>query len=257
MNATAIWVIATNTFRQTVRQRLFYNVAVFGVGMVLLSMVVGALTFGYPDRVVRSIGLSGVSLALNAIALLISAGLVHQEIDRKTLFVVLARPVRRWQYVLGRYLGLVFALAATLAGLSAVFFLALTLAAGEPLSTDFMALGVGLIEAAIIGAIGVVLSCFSTPMLSAGIGIGVWIAGATTDDFMRLAEKAGDPAAKAVATAAYYVLPALSRFNFRDEAIYQTPIALADVSASALYGVCYAMALVVAAGMILSRREMN
>ena len=87
-----IIAVAQNTFRQTLRERLFLNIIIFGVFMILLAMVLANITFGYPDRVVRSIGLSGISIAANLVALLVGVSLIHQEIDRKTLFVVLTRP---------------------------------------------------------------------------------------------------------------------------------------------------------------------
>ena len=251
----AIYLIAANTFRQTVRQRLFYNIAIFGVGMLLLSMVLGQITFGYPDRVVRSIGLSGVNIALDLIALFISVGLIHQEIDKKTLFVVLTRPVHRWQYVLGRYLGLVLALALTLTGLSLFFFATLMLSLGSPLFGDVVALAAALPEAAILAGIGTILSAFSTPTLSAGLGLGVWLASSATDDLLRLTEKS-DQLTRAVAQGAYYLLPSLHRLNFRDFAVYQTPLGAAEVLSAMFYGVCYSAALVALASAILSRREM-
>jgi Cu-processing system permease protein len=252
----AIWVIALNAFRQTMRQRLFYNVAVFGIGMMLLSMVVGNLTFGYPDRVVRSIGLSGVSIALNLVGLLVGVGLIHQEIDKKTLFVVLTRPVRTWQYVLGRYLGLVLTLFVAAAGLSVVFLLTLVSSSGTPAAQDFLALIATIPEAAILGGLGIVLSSFSTPTLSAGIGIGMWIACSALDDFVRLAEKAQAQSTATIARVVSYILPNLSRFNFREVAIYQSAPPFNEFFFALAYGGLYALALVALASAILSRREM-
>jgi Cu-processing system permease protein len=250
-----IWVIAANTFRQTVRQRLFYNIAVFGVFMLLLSMIVAQLTFGYPDRVVRSIGLSGVSIALNLIALFIAVSLIHQEIDRKTLFVVLTRPVERWQYVVGRYFGLFLTLALALVGLTLVFFVTLALSRGSPLIGDLLALGASLAEAAILAGVGLVMSSFSTPTVGGGIGLGLWIAGTATDDLMRLTEKA-DAVTKLGAQIAYYALPCLARLNFREFATYQDPINPAHYLSALAYGAGYAAVLVALASAILSRREM-
>lgn len=252
----AIWLVAANTFRQTVRQRVFYNVAIFGVGMVLLAMVIGNITYGYPDRVVRSIGLGGVTLALDMLALLVGVTLIHQEVDRKTLFVVLVRPVRRWQYVAGRYLGLVFTLAVTQIGLSIAFFAVLLTVSGHPQLVDAAALGAALPEAAIIGGVGIALSAFSTPLLSAGLGIGFWLIAASTDDFLKLAAKAHDPAAEGMAKAFYYVFPSLARFNFRDLAIYQGLPTLAEYASAFGYGLMYAIVLCAIASAILSRREM-
>jgi ABC-type transport system involved in multi-copper enzyme maturation permease subunit len=250
----AILMIASNTFRQTVRERLFYNVLLFGVGMVIFSMIVGQLTFGYPDRVVRSIGLSGVSMALDLMGLFIGVTLVFQEIDRKTLFVLLTRPVGRWQYVSGRFLGLLAALVVITLGLSVVFAIVLSIAQGDLTRLDALALMSAFPEAAILGGVGLVLSTFTTPTIGSGIGIGIWIVAASTDDLVRLTEES--PFAHQMAKVVSYVFPSLARFNFREAAVYQLDVSLADAASVWLYGACYCLALVALASFILSRREM-
>ncbi|MBK8014334.1 MAG: ABC transporter permease [Deltaproteobacteria bacterium] len=250
-----IGLIAFNTFRQTLRQRLYYNVAIFGVGMLILSMVMGNITFGYPDRVVRSIGLSGVCISLDLIALLVGVGLIHEEIDKKTLFVVLARPVGRVRYVAGRYLGLVSALGLALFGLTGVYFLTLTAAGGSITWPDVVAVAAALPEAMLLGGIGLVLSAFSTPTLSSGIGFGLWIAAATSDDLVRLTAKA-EPSVRALTTAVYYALPSLERLNFRQAAIYGQHLGVWEVVGALSYGAVYSVFLVALASLILSRREM-
>ncbi len=249
------WLIARNTLRQTIRQRLFYNVIVFGVGMTLFAMVVANITFGYPDRTVRSIGLGGVTIALDLMALLVSVSLIHEEIDRRTIFVVLARPLRRWEYVLGRYLGLLLTLCLAWLGLVAVFLITLFVARGTPTLNDLLALFAVIPEAAIIGGVGLVLSAFSTPTLSAGIAIGIWIAGTAVDDLVRLTQKA-DELTRGIATVASYVLPALARLNFREQSIYALPIDPTDYALSLLYAAVYSAMLVAFSSAILDRREM-
>ncbi len=252
---SSILIVARNTVRQTFRQRLFLNIVIFGVGMVLLGMVVGNITFGHADRVVRSIGLSGVAVALDLMALLVSVGLIYEEIDKKTLFVVLTRPLHRWQYVVGRYLGLVFALTIALLGFIVVFVITLLWVRGTPTTQDFVALGAVLPEAAVLGGFGLVLSSFSTPTLSAGIGLGFWIASASSDDFVNLTKEA-DAMTQGLARGVYYLLPSLARFNYRELAVYQQPIQLEHVATSIAYGAGYAIFLVAIASVILSRREM-
>lgn len=251
----SIWLVATNTLRQTIRQRLFLNVAVFGVGLVLLSVVVSQLTLGYANRVVRAMGLSGVTIALDLLALLVAVSLVHAEIDKKTLFVVLARPVSRASYILGRFLGLVFVLALALVGFSAVFALALGVTGDSPTGLDALALLFALPEAAILGAFGLVLSAFSTPTLSAGLGLGFWIASATTDDLVKLTVQS-DPLTKGVAQFVYYALPSLARFDFRENAVYGISVAASDVAGCFSYAGVYICGLVGLACLIMMRREM-
>ncbi len=250
-----ILLVASNTLRQTIRQRLFFNIAVFGVGMLALSVVVSFLSYGYPFRVVRSLGLSGVSLALNLMALLLSVSLVYQEIDRKTLFVLLTRPLTRSQYVVGRFVGLMYALVLVSLGFSTVYFMVLIGAGGTPSVQDAVALIACLPEAAILAAFGLLLSCFSTPTLSAGIGLGFWVASATTDDLVGLTTS-GDAFTKALAKGVYYVLPSMSRFDFREAAVYADALSFGDVAFVMLYGGLYAAGLVMLAGVVLTRREM-
>ena len=250
-----IWVIATNTVRQTIRQRLFLNVAIFGLGMVLFSMVVAQITYGYPDRTVRSIGLSGVSIAVTLMGLLLSVTLVYQEIDKKTLFVIFTRPISRTQYVIGRYLGLLITLALVTLGFSMVFISMLSYVGGQGHSADMFALLGSFLQASIISSVGLLLSCFSTPSLSTGIGLGFWIVSASTDDLVALTTKA-DATTQTLAKALYYISPNLSRFSFREEAIYDIAINYSDVTVAILYCVLYSIGLVILSGLVLERREM-
>ncbi|MCC7380261.1 MAG: ABC transporter permease [Deltaproteobacteria bacterium] len=251
---TAIVAIAGNTVRQVVRQRLFYNVVLFGVGLVLFSMVVGSLTFGYSQRVVRSIGLSGVVLALDLMAVLAGVTLVHQEIERKTLFVVLTRPVDRWQYVFGRFLGLLLALVTSWVGLVAVFLLTLLGARGTPTGADLAALAAGVPEAAVLAGVGLVISTFSTPTVGTGMALGLWVVASTTDDLLRLTKD--DVLLRPIAHVIYYLLPCLDHFDFRELAVYQLPVVPGELLWAYGYGSMYVVVLVALGGMILSRREM-
>ncbi len=252
---SAVALVAKNTLRQTIRQRLFVNVLVFGIGLLLLAMVVSNLTFGSPDRVVRSIGLSGVAIAVDLMALFVAVGLIHQDISEKTLFVMLARPMRRWQYVVGRFVGLFSVVAIALVGFSVVFAGTLIVARGTLHSQDLVALGMILPEAAVLSALGLVLSSFSTPTLGGGIGLGIWLACASVDNIVALTHKA-DALTKTLAYGVSLVLPNFSRFSFREQAVYSLQVDSALVMGNLAYGLIYASALVVLASIILTRREM-
>lgn len=252
---SAIWVIASNTLRQTIRQRLYLNIVIFGVAMLLLSMVMAQITLGVPSRVVRSVGLSGATITVDLMALLVAVTLVHQEIDRKTLFVVLTRPIRRSEYLIGRYLGLFWALLIALVGFSVVFVLTLSSVRGEVQFQDFVALLMIIPEAAIIGAFGLILSTFSTPTLSAGMGLGFWIACATIDDLVKLLQR-GDEQLRSLAEGVSFALPNLARLNFREAAVYGFDIATRDVILALAYGALWSVVLVGISVAILNRREM-
>lgn len=250
-----IWLIAHNTTLETIRKQTFFNILVFGVGMVAFGMVVGNLTIGYPDRVVRSIGLSGISIGANLMALLVGVGLVHREIERKTLFVVLTHPVERWQYVLGRYFGLAFTLFGLMSGFAAAFFLTLVYVGGTPSSVDLLALGLSFIEACVLGGFAIVLSSFSTPSLSAGIGLGFWVASASTEDLVNLTQESS-PLGRGVAQTIAFTLPSFSRFDLREAAVYADGVDVGAIAYTVAYGTLYMAGFAALASAILARREM-
>lgn len=252
---TPVWLIASNTVRETTRRRIFYNVVLFGICLVILAMVVSNITFGFADRVVRSIGLSGISIALNVMSLLVATSMVHEEIDRKTLFVLLTRPVSRPAYVAGRYLGLLLTAALMLLALSTIFVSVLYIAGGGITASDVVALGMALGEAALLGAIGLALSCVTTPTLGAGIGLGIWIIGASTDDFVQLTRD--EPVSHAIASTTSFIFPALARLNFREAAVYQAGVDAPLVGWALLYVALYVTAVLGGASLLLSRRDMT
>lgn len=247
-------LIASNTIRQVVRQKVFYNVLLFGLGMLILSMLVGNITFGFPDRVVRSIGLSGVSLALDLLALLTGVTLVHEELDRKSVYVVLTRPVARGQYIAGRLLGLLCTLLLITVALVVVFGVVLELVHGSMTSRDLMSIVASLAEASVLAAIAVVFSTFTSPTLGAGMAIGVWIVCATTDDLVGLSAKHAEfaPIARVVS----YVFPSFARLNFRESAVYALDISTSYWLLGLGYSACYTVAFAVIATVIFSRREL-
>lgn len=249
-----VHLIAVNTFRQVVRQKVFYNVLLFGLGMVMLAMLVGNITFGYPDRVVRSIGLSGISITLDLLALLTGVGLIHGEIDRKSIYVVLTRPVRRSQYVVGRLLGLIGTLVLISLGLLVAFVLVLSFVRGSLTSRDLLAVAGAIAEACVLGGVAMVFSTFTTPTLGAGMGMGVWIVAATSDDLVGLS--APRPELAAVARAISYVFPSYARLNFRESAVYAMDIPLATWLPALGYAGLYTVVMAMLATLILTRREL-
>jgi ABC-type transport system involved in multi-copper enzyme maturation permease subunit len=236
-------LIARNTVLQLVRQKTFYNLAVFGVAAVVFGLVVGNITYGSPQRIVRSIGLSGVSLALDLMALLLGVGLVNGEIQSRTLFVIITRRVSRAAYIAGRYAGLTATLALALVGLSFTYAALLMSVRGE------------LVEAALVGGIGVVLSCITTPTLGAGMGLGIWVAAATVDDVVKLTV-VSNPELTPVAESLAWLLPALNRINVRTDAVHGVALGAADFAQRVGYAGCYVVLFWGLATATLSRREM-
>ncbi len=126
-----IWVLGQNTFREAVRDKLLYSLLLFAALMILSSVVLAKLHLGYDERIYRDVGLSVIAMFGALIAIFIGINLVYREISQKTVYAMLAKPVRRWEFMLGKYLGLVTLLALEV-GIMSGFFLIVLFYKGSP-----------------------------------------------------------------------------------------------------------------------------
>ena len=111
MGPTRIWVVALNTFREAVRDRLLYNLLFFAALLIGSSIVLAKLHIGYDERIYRDVGLAAIAFFGVLIAIFVGINLVHREISLKTVYSMLAKPVHRSEFLIGKYLGLVVLLA--------------------------------------------------------------------------------------------------------------------------------------------------
>ena len=116
-----ISVLAENTFREAVRDKLLYNLLMFAALMIASSIVLAKLHIGYDERIYRDVGLSAIAFFGVLIAIFVGINLVYREISLKTVYSLLAKPVRRWEFLVGKYLGLVALLTVEIAIMTGFF----------------------------------------------------------------------------------------------------------------------------------------
>lgn len=249
-------VIAQNTFRSLVRRKALLNILLLGVGLVLMAVVVSQISFGDPQRIVRSLALSGIGMALNLLAVLLGSSLVSEEVERRTLFAILTRPVARGTYLLGRLTGAGAVLALTSLG----FFLVLVLVlagVGTLVGTlDVVAVGFMWLEAWILLAFVMALSCYTNPLLASALGLGFWVICASIDDVRALLRAMDDPGFSLwLLESVAWVVPSFSLLNHREAAVYGDPTPVGALAAVTLSGVLYVAALWAIATWVLRQRQ--
>src|SRR2546426_9203591 len=111
-------VVALNTFREAVRDRVLYNLVFFALLMMVAAIAVGQISIGIEQTVIVSLGLSAISVIGLLISVFIGVALVSKEMDKRTLYTLLAKPVRRWEFLLGKFAGLVLTLAVNTAAMA-------------------------------------------------------------------------------------------------------------------------------------------
>lgn len=265
---SVVLTIALNAYRESVRDRVLYNLVFFALLLIGASVIIGQLTAGQDVKIIKDLGLAAISLFGVFIAIFIGIGLVSKEVERRSVYALLAKPVRREQLVLGKYAGLVLTLLVNVAVMTVVWYIVLAylswmspeslkLAWAAPATDPRMLIAVALIfvELMLVTAIALFFSTFSSPILSAAMAFGLYAVGQLSPDFKNLGPILESRAVGLIAQTLYYVLPNLAAFDVKAEVVHARPLAMSYVVTTALYGLGYVAALLIGAMAIFSRRD--
>ena len=253
-----IGVIALNTFRESVRDRVLYNLILFVLVLVGASVFISQLSVDYESQFTAALGLSVMLVFGALIAIFIGVGLVYKEIDKRTIYSLLSKPVRRYEFIVGKYLGLCMTLLVNSAVMVAGIELALLYVNG-----GFVALHAAVLPAAallyvelvLIVAVALLFSSFSTPLLAALFSFAIYVIGHFSADLKLAAELSDSSLVRAILTGAYYLLPNLSNFSYISEASHGRIISLQTVIAASVYAVVYIGILLSAAALTFEKRN--
>jgi ABC-type transport system involved in multi-copper enzyme maturation permease subunit len=253
----AMRVIAANTFRELVRNKLLYNLLFFAVLLIGSSMFVAQLTIGQWDRIILDMGLAAIELSGTLIAVLIGVGLLAGEIERKTIFPTLAKPVPRAGFLLGRYAGLLVMLAVNVVIMMVALAAVLRAADYSMSSTVVQAALLIFLELALLAAAAMFFGSFTTPVLASAFSLALFLIGHLLADLKTFRERSHSGLAKTVTGVFYRVLPDLELFNLKSNAANALPPPSGFTSISTLYGIAYAALLLLLAAGIFSRRDLK
>ena len=241
------------------RDRVLYNLVVFALLLVAASFLVGQISIGIERQVIVSLGLTAISLFGVVIAIFIGVGLVAKEIDKRTLYTVLARPARRWQFVTGKFFGLCGTLGVNTACMAVGFFAALIIQAHRIERADgrlLVALWFIVLELVIVTALALLFSSFSTPIESTVFAFVLFVVGTFSQDLREFAQ-AAQGFTHVVATVAAYLVPNLASLNVVDRVAHGQPLPFSLVLYNTAYAVFYATAAVGGAVVIFERRDLK
>lgn len=261
-----VWAIALNTFREAVRNRVLYVLALFAVGLMAFSLVLGELSMHEEVRVIKDLGLAGISLVGVVIALFLGVNLLSKELDRKTVYFVIPKPLRRWEFLLGKYLGQAFTLSILVGLMSIILALFVSVQGGAHgvamLRAEVLVMG----ELLLLTAVAMLFSSFSSPYLSAMFTAALWIIGRSRGDLLAFAtgkKLEGTPLGsvlEAVAAVvpdfhAFYVSG--SQLGGQVATVHETFVSWGYVVEVGLYGLLYASVCLGIAMLLFARRDLT
>ncbi|MGD9822953.1 ABC transporter permease [Desulfobacter sp.] len=250
-----VLAVGLNTFKESIRDKIFYSLLFFAAILILFSIVLGKLTIGDPMKIIKDFGLGAISIGGTLIALFVGIGMVYKEMEKRTIYIILSKPLARWQFFMGKYLGLSLTILVEVAVMTILLF-SLCFAYEQTLPWILLTAIVPIyIEILIILAFAVFFSAFSSPFLSGMFTLAIFIIGHFTQDLRLLAQASQDTVFKALADGAYYILPNLERLNYKTRVVHGLAIPGQELGLSFVYAVCYAALILTAAVLIFERRD--
>lgn len=220
----AIWILAMNTYKEVIRDRILYGLILFAILLIGISLALGQLSFAEQARISANFGLTAIHLTSVALAIFVGSTLVYKEIDKKTIMTILVRPISRLQFILGKSLGLSLLILTMMAGLSLIL-CGIFFALGMPVDSRMLWVLLGLLcEALILLGVTIVFSMFARPILVVCLSVGLFLIGHWQDSLAYFAKKSPEGGIAVVYWICSHFLPNLEKVNWKDLVLYEQPL---------------------------------
>ncbi|RME05155.1 MAG: hypothetical protein D6805_00465 [Planctomycetota bacterium] len=252
-----IFLIAKNTFKETIRNKILYTILFFGILIIALSRLLADVSAGENEKIIQDVGISSISFFATLICILAGINLVYNEIDRRTIYTILSKPVKRYQFLLGKYLGLSFSLLMIVLAMTAIFVLYLLWNQIHPHPAIFQAIFLEFMTILLIAAFAILFSSITTPLLSAIFTVFLYIVGNTLYT-VKLAEQQAILQKGWIQTifkTLYHFLPNLHNFNMKVYASHKMMMPLPDFLSAIAYGIVYTTLVLILAIAIFHSRN--
>jgi len=250
-----IRAIALNTFKEAIRDRVLYLLLFFAAVCIIFSRILALLTVGDRVKIIKDVGLASLSLFGALMAILMGVGLVFKEIDKKTIYTLLVKPIRRYEFLLGKYLGLVLTLLVMLLAMSLIYLAVIFLHTFKIEWKMLIAIIFIFEELCLVTSVALLFSCFSTPILSSIFSVSFYLIGHFSWGLETLIKKVKPGAGKTLAQLLYHFVPDLENFNFKMEVVQNLPIPPKIFVFSTLYGIFYTIFILALALLVFRKRD--
>lgn len=251
-----IWAIAANSFREVIRDRILYFIGFFALLMAFAWRLLPEIAVGTHEKIFLDLGLAAIGLLGVIVAVFVGTGLINKEIDKKTILVLIPKPLSRAEFILGKHLGLSGVLAVML-GVMLVIYLLMLLGMkvsfqALPLIVSVFYLGLELI---LIAAVAITFGVFTSSIIATLMTFGFYLMGHISKDLIQLGIISKNANILAITKNIYLILPDLERLNFRNEAVYGLLPSADVLMGNALYSLVYTGLLLGISILIFSRRQ--
>lgn len=256
MNVTRIFAIAANGFREVIRDRILYVIGFFVLLLVLASRILPPIAVSADEKIFLDLGIGGISLLGAIVAIFVGTGLINKEIEKKTVLILIPKPLTTTEFIIGKHLGLSAVLTVLVATMSIVYFSLMSLLSiNYPLQSLLIALGYILLELILLTAVAMTFGVFTSSILATLLSFGVFIMGHLSRDLLQLGKITENSSIEKITKTLFLILPDLERLNLKNEAVYNILPNTGELISSLIYAVLYIILLLTITIIIFSRRQ--
>lgn len=256
MNLLRIWAIAANGFREVIRDKILYVIGLFALFLIIALRILPYIALGTDDKIFLDLGIGTMNFLGVIVAIFVGTGLINKEIEKKTVLILIPKPITRSEFIIGKHLGLSGVLFVLIAIMSIIYFSLMSFSSFTyPLNSLLVAIVYILLELALITAFAMAFSVFTSSILATLFSFGIYIMGHLSRDLLELAKITENPGIQKLTKTLFLILPDLERFNLKNEAVYSSLPSTGELMTDAIYGILYIILLLTITIFIFSKRQ--
>ena len=256
MNLIRVFTIANNGFQEVIRDRILYFIGFFSLLLILAQRIIPEIAAGAHKKILLDFGIGAIAILSVIIAIFVGTALINKEIEKRTLLMLIPKPISRGELILGKHLGLTAVLGVTITIMMGIYLAMLSFSEiSYPTGALVIAAVYLLLELSLIVAISILFGVFTSSILATLLSFGVYLMGHFSEDLLELGKLSKNASIESLTTSLYLVLPNLSRLDLKNEAVYGLLPSPMELANHALYGIIYTALLLIISVMIFAQKE--
>ena len=256
MNLLRVYTIALNGFKEVIRDRILYFIGFFTLLLLLAQRIIPEIAAGTHEKILLDFGIGAIAILGTIVAVFVGTALINKEIEKRTLLMLIPKPISRAELIVGKHLGLTAVLGVAIAIMMAIYLTTLSLSDISYPTEALLVAGIYLLlELSLIVAVAILFGVFTSSILATLLSFGVYLMGHFSEDLVELGKLSKNASIESLTTSLYLVLPNLSRLNLKNEAVYGLLPNTTELMTDALYGLIYTALLLIVSIMIFTQKE--
>lgn len=251
-----ILAVATNGFREVIRDRILYVVGLFVLILALASRILPPIAVSADEKIFLDLGIGAISLLGAIVSIFVGTGLINKEIEKKTVLILVPKPISVTEFIIGKHLGLSTVLVVLVSVMTAIYFIFMALLGIQfPLVSLIIAIAFILLELGLLTAVAMTFGVFTSSILATLLSFGVFIMGHLSRDLLELGKITENPSVQKITQTLFLILPDLERLNLKNEAVYNILPPTGELISTVIYSLLYITLLLTIAVVIFSKRQ--